>query len=232
MLIFAGTVSAGDRLIESDIDVVWSSSDGLKMEIFYAQRQDGAWLEPVQISDDHQDNIYPVIDRDSSGRRWIFWSAYQNNTMELHYTSGRDQDWQPPEALETERKTNISPSVVVDADDRVWVVWSANDGGLDDIFYAYFSDGGWSDPSLVHDENEFADLLPVIDIDPAGVPIVTWRVSKDGKNFTVTSRWIDGEFSEPEIIEVENEDGDETESDLLELPSDVKNSSMIFIRRY
>ncbi len=201
------------------------------MEVFYAQRKDGVWLDPVQISDDYYDNMYPVIDRDSSGRRWIFWTAYDNDTMELHFTAGLEGDWQPRETLETGRQTNISPSVVVDPEDRVWLTWSANDGGLDDIMYAYYKDGSWSDPALVHEENEVADLLPVIDIDQAGSPVVTWRVLEDGETLTVKSRWTEGEFSEPEILKAEKED-EEDETDLLELPSYVKNSSMIFIRRY
>ena len=224
--------NAAEREIAPDIDVVWSSSDGLKMEIFYAQRKEGTWHEPVQISDDQYDNMYPVIDRDSSGRRLVFWTAYQNNVMELHYTTGRDSDWQQAEVLETGQRTNISPSIVVDSNDLVWVVWSANDGGLDDIMYAYYKDGGWSDPALVHDENEVADLLPVIDIDENGAPVVSWRVLQEGETLTVQSRWADGEFSEPVVIKAESDDGDEKESDLLELPSYVKNSSMIFIRRY
>lgn len=226
-----GTVESAGQEIEPDIDVVWSSSAGSKMEVFYAQRKDGVWLDPVQVSDDYYDNMYPVIDRDSSGRRWIFWTAYDNKTMELRYTAGQEEDWQASETLETDRQTNMSPSVVVDPEDRVWVTWSANDGGLDDIMYAYYQDGSWSAPALVHAENEVADLLPVIDIDQAGAPVITWRVLEDGETLTVKSRWIEGEFSEPEIQKIEKE-VEEEEADLLELPFYVKNSSMIFIRRY
>lgn len=229
---FAVTAFAVEPEVEPDIDVVWSSSDGLKMEIFYAQRKDGVWLDPVQISDDHYDNMYPVIDRDSSGRRWIFWTAYDKNTMALHYRTGRDTDWQPVEKLQTDRQTNISPTLVVDSEDRVWVAWSANNGDLDDIMYAYSDEEGWSEPALVHEENETADMLPVIDIGQAGAPFVTWRAVKDGKHVTVLSRLEDGEFSDAKIQDVEAEDSDERESDVLELPPYVKNSSMIFLRMY
>ncbi|MGI9569617.1 MAG: hypothetical protein ACR2PH_07760, partial [Desulfobulbia bacterium] len=91
--------------IDNDIDVVWSSSDGLKMEIYYSQRKDGVWQEPVRITDDHYDNMYPVIDRDSSGNRWIFWTAYDSGRMDIHYTSGDGEEWQTSELLSSENKT-------------------------------------------------------------------------------------------------------------------------------
>ncbi len=230
--ISAATIGAIAKEPGPDVDVVWSSSDGLKTEIFYAQRKDGVWLDPVQVSDDHYDNIYPVVDRDSSGRRWIFYTAHYNNTMELHYATGQNEDWQPGETLKTGRQTNLSPSLVVDKEDRVWVTWSANNGGLDDIMFAYYSDGSWSDPALVHEENEVADMLPVIDIDQSGAPFITWRVVKDGKNFIVLSRWENGKFSEPEVQQADAADSEESELDELELPPDVKNGSMMFVRMY
>ena len=96
--------------LDNDIDVVWSSSDGLKMEIYYSQRKDGIWQEPVRVTDNHYDNMYPVIDRDSSGKRWIFWTAYDNGRMEIHYTSGDGEEWQTSELLSSDKKTNISPA--------------------------------------------------------------------------------------------------------------------------
>lgn len=218
--------------LDQDVDIVWSSSDGLKMEIYFAQRKDGIWLEPVQVTDDHYDNMYPVIDRDSSGRRWIFWTAYDSGSMELRYTTGEGDAWQTSEMLQTDMNTNISPSVVIDKEDRVWVVWSANDGGLDDIMYAYYQDNGWSDPETVHEENEVPDLLPVIGIDPAGSPVVTWRTLRNGENATFLSRWANGEWSEPEVQKIETKTDEEGEKNLLELPSFVKKSSMVFIRIY
>ncbi len=224
--------STEKHAVQEDIDVVWSSSDGLKMEIYYSQRQHDFWSEPVRVTDDHYDNVYPVVDRDSSGKRWIFWSAYDNGRMELHYTTGRGEEWQDSEVLEADKETNISPSVVIDKEDRVWVVWSANDGLADDIMYAYFQDGSWSDPATVHGENELPDMLPVIEIDPAGSPSVTWRASRNGENITLASRWVDGQWSEPEIQKIETEEDQDPKDKMLELPSFMNKSSMVFIRVY
>lgn len=225
-----GTVE--QKILNSDIDVVWSSSDGMRMEIFYSQRKNGVWLDPIKVTDDHFDNMYPVIDRDSDGTRWIFWTAYENGKMELHYTTGEGDEWQNSEVLSADRKTNISPSVIIDKKDRIWVVWSANDGQLDDIMFAHFDNGSWSDPANVHEANEVADMLPVIELDGAGTPAVTWRTFRDGENIALSSQWMDNEWAEPVILKSESEsdqgDGDKT----LELPSFLNQSSMMFVRVY
>ncbi len=218
--------------LSRDIDIVWSSSDGLKMEIYYTRLKDGVWLEPVQVTDDHYDNMYPVIDRDSSGKRWLFWTAYDNGVMEIHYGTGLDDEWQADEVLLTGLKTNLSPSAVIDKEDRVWVVWSANDGGLDDIMYASFQNNSWSDPERLHEENELADMLPVIELDPDGSPFVTWRGVRDGENTTLISRWVEGEWSDPEVHQSVEAAAEKAEEDQLELPPSVAQSSMVFIRVY
>ena len=218
--------------MNNDIDVVWSSSDGLKMEIYYSQRKDGVWQEPVRITDNHYDNMYPVIDRDSSGKRWIFWTAYDNGRMEIHYTSGDGEEWQTSELLSSDNKTNISPSVVIDKQDRIWVVWSANNDDLDEIMYSFFQSGSWSDPDFVHEPNEAPDLLPVIDISGDGTPQVVWRAARGGKNVTLSSTWTENDWSEPLIEEIEDSDKDESEENIIELPQFVTRTSMVYIRVY
>ena len=218
--------------VENDIDVVWSTSDGIKMEIYYSQRQNGNWLEPVRVTDDHYDNMYPVIDRDADGKRWIFWTAYANGKMEIRYTSGDGEEWDTSELLFSEKKTNLSPSVVIDDQDRVWVTWSANNDDLDDIMYASFESGSWSNSDTVHEPNEAPDLLPLIEIGGDGTPQIKWRANREGHNLVLTSKWVDGDWSEPEIEEIKGEDEKDAEERIIELPRFVNKSSMVFVRAY
>ena len=218
--------------LENDIDVVWSSSDGQKMEIYYSQRKDGIWQEPVRVTDDYYDNIYPVVDRDSSGKRWIFWTAYDSGRMEIHYTSGDGVEWQNSELLLSGKKTNLSPSMVIDKQDRIWVVWSANNDDLDEIMYSFFQSGSWSDPDFVHEPNEAPDLLPVIDISGDGTPQVVWRAARKGKHITLSSTWIKDDWSEPLIEEIKDSDKDADEERIIELPQFVNRTSMVFVRVY
>ena len=216
----------------NEIDVVWSSSDGQKMEIYYTQRTDGIWQEPVRVTDDHYDNMYPVIDRDSSGTRWIFWAAYAGGQMDIHYTSGDGVEWENNEILSSTKKTNTSPSMIIDKQDKIWVVWSANNDDLDDILYASFENGSWSGPDEVHEQNDAPDLLPTIEIAGDGSPRVEWRAARQGQNVVLSSRWIDNEWSEPLIEETEPADQENKEESILELPQFVNRTSMVFIRVY
>ena len=216
----------------NDIDVVWSSSDGVKMEIYYSQRKDGIWQEPVQVTDDHYDNLYPVVDRDSNGNRWVFWTAYDGGETEIRYATGNGDEWQRSEDIPSAKKTNLSPSVVVDAQDNVWVVWSANDDDLDDIMYATNQNGVWSDPATIHEPNEAPDFLPVIDIGGDGTPRVMWRAGRQGENMVLSSRWLDNDWSEPFIEEVKEADQEKNEENIIELPQFITRTSMIFVRVY
>jgi hypothetical protein len=218
---------------EREIDVVWSTSDGRKMEIYYSCKSKGVWSEPEQVTDDHYDNMYPVVDRDSSGRRWVFWSAYDNGRMELRYAISTEDGWERSEDLASELKKNLAPSVVIDSQDRVWVVWSANDGGFDDIMFAYYQNGSWSEPVRLHAENDIPDVLPTVELDPEGNPVINWQMLAGGKYITVTSRWTGSEWSEAELLGEEVlEDKVETEENVLELPSFMSNSGSVFIRAY
>jgi hypothetical protein len=213
-----------------EVDLVWSTSDGQRMEIYYAHRLNGVWAEPVRITDDYYDNMYPVIDRDSTGTRWLFWTAYSNGRMELRYTSGRDGTWRESTTLADRMKTNISPSVVIDKEDTVWVAWSANDGGVDDIYVAFKDKNSWSEPAMPHAPNDVPDILPEVGLEDSGNPEVTWQSLQNGALLTLTSRFSGEQWSEPEVSE--NSEPVESHSETLELPAFVNNTSMVFVRVY
>lgn len=218
-------------LNKREVDLVWSTSDGQRMEIFYANKKNGDWSEPVRITDDYYNNMYPVIDRDNSGKRWVFWTAYNDGRMELRYTTGNNDEWQESVTLTDEKKTNISPSLVIDKEDTVWVVWSANDGGLDDIYFAVNSEENWSEPQQLHDLNSVADMLPVIELDDSGSPAVKWQSMTDGELTVVASTFADDEWTDPAITEPV-EAAEPTDDEIIELPSFINNTSMVFVRVY
>lgn len=236
--LFAGVVNAKSEVneLESEdyeVDAVWSTSDGIGMEIFYSNRKDGVWSEPIQVTDDYFDNMYPVIDRDSLGRMWTFWTAYYNGRTEIHYSVFDGKDWKPGEFIVFDQKSNVAPSVVIDGKDKIWITWSANDGGFDDILFAYYQNGSWSEPVRLHAENDIPDVLPTVELEPDGNPVINWRMLADGKYITVTSRWTGSEWSEVEPLDEEAaEDKAEVEENLLELPPFMSKSSAVFIRAY
>ncbi len=146
-------VQAKDNSTHKEIDAVWTQSDGIRPEIFYSHYISGVWSEPVMITDDYYDNMYPVIDQDSTGKKWLFWTAYDDQRMDIRYTTGKDDKWADSASLETEMQRNIAPSVIIDKSDVVWLVWSANSDGAGDIFCATNKDGVWSVPVRINEAN-------------------------------------------------------------------------------
>lgn len=213
-----------------EIDVVWSKSDGIRPEIFYTTFTGSDWSEPVMVTDDYFDNMHPVIDRDSSGTRWLFWSAYDSGKSEIRYTKGNDDDWETPRALAAELVSNNGPSVVIADNDEVWIVWSGSDGGLDDIYYAVNRNGTWTETERLHDANEVPDTLPVIGLDDEGRIWVSWKQYRGAGYAEVMSVYDETQWSNPEVIDPEK--GENESEDEIVLPDFVEQGGMIFTRLY
>jgi hypothetical protein len=220
---------------KNNIDAVWSESDGIRNEIFYSERKDGAWSEPVMISDDYYDNMYPVIDRDSSGRRWVFWSGYDDGHMDLRYTSGLEAQWQEVASLESPMQNNTAPSVLIDDEDVIWLVWAANDGALDDIFYAVHRQNRWTEPAPVNAPNQVPDILPVLEKKSADEIMVSWRTLIGGSYEQVFSVLREGDqWSTPTVIADEEgaPEKDGAVEQFVELPPGRGSDGMVFLRVY
>lgn len=224
---------AQDPTAQQEIDVVWSKSDGIRPEIFFTNYSAGTWSEPEMVTDDYYDNMHPVVDRDSSGVRWLFWTAYDSQRTEIRYTSGTSGDWQEDRALAFEMQSNSAPSVVIDQDDTVWVVWAANDGNLDDIYYAFGKGGKFSEPSPLHEPNDVPDLMPVVELNDDSLPTVSWKQMQDGRYVTVTSGYDGADWSIPAVVQEETGQADEGGAEeMIEVPEFVTDSGLVFIRSY
>ncbi len=230
-VIGADTVPATSS--EADVDVVWSAASGGSHEIFYVTRLAGQWSAPQMVTDDRYDNQHPVIDRDHLGRLWVAWTAYDNRRMEIRYSVGSDGSWQYSAAVASSLPINISPSLVVGDDGVVWLAWSASDNGPDDIYVSTNAGGIWSEPARVHAENDRIDVLPVIEIDADGTPMVFWKGLTENGYMTFYSRFAEGAWGEEQALAVEEAEAtDEDEETELELPAFVEQSGMVFIRLY
>ncbi len=232
--LIAVSVQAQDNSSSREIDAVWTQSDGIRPEIFYSHARSGIWSEPFMITDDYYDNMYPVIDQDSSGKKWLFWSAYDNQRMDIRYTTGKDGKWTDAETLETAMQLNTAPSVIIDKSDVVWLVWSANSDGAGDVFCATNKDGVWSSPILVNEVNTTPDVLPVIELNDENRPVVSWKGMSDGKIVDLISEW-DGEGWSKAAIVTEDEarkEAGELASDMVELPDFMPASGLVFLRVY
>jgi len=218
---------------DSTVDAVWSGSDGIRREIFFAERLNGEWTKPVMVTDDYFDNQYPVIDQDGAGVKWLFWSAYDNGATTIRYTTGGLDGWRGPASLDSNMTSNLSPSVIIDKDNAVWLAWSANNGGLDDIYYAVNRNGSWSKPTRLNKDNDRADVLPVIELDENGSPVVTWKSMIDGEYRLMSSTWNGSEWTEETQIDAaDGSTPNQSEGESVELPESINAAGTIFLRVY
>ena len=220
--------------VEKEADAVWIESDGLRHEVFYSTFTAGSWSEPVQVTDDYFDNLYPVIDRDRQGKKWLFWTASDNGKLSLHYATSDDAVWSEINDVPTELNSSIAPSMVIDAQNVVWLVWSGNTGGQDDIYFATCTNGTWSSPETVHPRDEVPDILPQIVVADNNELTVIWKKYQQGEYQQVQSTWDGKKWSSLERVETVEQTGvEQLEGDQeIPIPAFIKDDDRAFVRIY
>ena len=179
-------------------DIVWSQSDTSGTQIYFSTYQAGSdsWTEPVKVTDDANKNGHPVIDEDSSGKRWLVWVAGTAGSSMIRYAVDSDGSWSAAQTVPSSLQFNVSPSVVVDNSGNPWVAWSGNSGGQDEIYCSSYQDGSWTTPVQVNSTNEVPDILPEITLDGKGEPQITWQGYRDGDYVQLQSTWDGKKWSD------------------------------------
>lgn len=65
---------------------VWAMNEG-DYEIVYSKFEEGAWSDPINISNDHLNDVQPTIDIDSIGNLFIAWQKEYSNIAQI-FASG------------------------------------------------------------------------------------------------------------------------------------------------
>jgi hypothetical protein len=224
-----GRVGAADQSTE-EMEIIWAESDGLRHEIFTSSYRSGVWQQPEQLTDDNANNLHPTIDAASNGSKWALWTAIDNGQFEIRYAVFEDEEWSDVQTLPSSLEVNIKPSVIVDGDNVPWVVWSANNNDDDDIYYSRFINGEWTEESCIHEDNSFPDVLPFIDVDDKGRPIVTWERFVDSGYANVQSVWDDGEWGEVTVRVEQEEEESSADERQVAVPEFITDTSQVFLR--
>lgn len=219
---------SGSGTSAARIEIAWTESDGLRHEIFSSSYISGSWEEPVMITDDNADNLHPSIDIDANGIKWAVWTAIENSTFEIRYSTFTDGEWLEPKKIPTELESNIKPSIIIGENNIPWVVWAGNNGDLDDIYFSRYSNGEWSESVRVHEINDVPDILPFLDTDETGNPVVTWDTYRGDGYLKVKSSWSDDQWSPPVVLT----DEEKNQESLFTLPEFVHDSRQLFVRVY
>jgi hypothetical protein len=217
---------------DTKMDIIWAESDGLRYEIFTSSYRAGTWGEPVMITDDNAANLHPSIDVGDDGKKWAVWSAIDGLEFEIRYSVFENEEWQEAKTILTGLSSNIKPSIIIDSNSIPWVVWSGNNGDTDDIYYSRYVDGEWTEEKRIHDINSVPDILPFLDTDAEGNPVVTWDRFIDGSYKKRQSTWDGETWSSPSAIAVEEEtlEDPEDSQNSVPLPEFVSDTRHVFLR--
>ena len=212
-------------------DMVWSASDGMRREIFFSSRQNGVWTQPVQITDDHADNISPSIDTTPDGTKYIVWTALDESGQHVRYATSSGSGWSDPKTVPGLPSASTGAFVTMDKNGMVWIVFTGNDDGDDDIYFTRLIEKKWTTISLVHADNDVPDINPFLDVTGDKTLRVYWESYGDGgKYIRRQAAWTGKGWIEEQAEDVG--DGQEAEAELADLPDFVEDKSMVFTRSY
>jgi hypothetical protein len=200
VLLAAAPSAAGQQRME----LVWSQSDGLRKEIYASSCKNGAWSEPVKITNSNANKLHPVLELAPDGRRWAFWSAVDLNGISIEYaTAAQDSAWSEPKQMELNQNSAITPSVLIEDSGAVWLVWAGNSGSQDEIYFSRYVNSAWEEPAAVHPANQVPDIKPEISRNSSGQIEVRWLGVRDGRYKLLASTYSSagGWSAEQEIAE-------------------------------
>lgn len=177
VLLAAVPAAAGQQRME----LVWSQSDGLRQEIYASSCKDGAWSDPVKITNGDANKLHPVLEVAPDGTEWAFWSAVDRDGISIEYATGKDGTWSEPKKMELHQSSAITPSVLIEDNGTVWLVWAGNDGGQDEIYSSRYLNAAWEEAKTVHPANQVPDIKPEISRSSQGQIEVQWIGVRSGR---------------------------------------------------
>lgn len=168
--------------------------DGIH-NIFYSRLEDGRWTPPLQISDSDKNQMIPTLAEADEGSAWIVWTEAAGSVGKLRYAYRFNGEWSPARPIETRNAFDTAASVIVDGEGIPWLVWAGAHEGDDEIFYARWQVDGWSEPRQLNIDDAYPDVLPVLELDESGRPLVSWS-GFDGERYVeYSSTWTGSEWS-------------------------------------
>ncbi|MCI5148712.1 MAG: hypothetical protein D3916_04865 [Candidatus Electrothrix sp. MAN1_4] len=227
-------LSSGKSTKAVQQDLVWSQSDGLRHEIFTSSYQDNDWTRPVKITDNNANNLHPVLDIGTDGKKWLFWSAVRPDGISIEYAIFQGHEWSDPQKFPGEQHSSITPSVVADRNGGAWLVWAGNDGDNDDIYFSRYQTDKWSKPQVLHAQNEVPDIKPEIAYNEEGQIEVNWIGFRDNSYTKRISVYTEdtGWSAEQEKLENEEEQAQNQKEQETEIPSFLPADSQFFLKIY
>ncbi len=167
-------------------------------EIFTRSFADGAWSEPINLSNNPANDINPALATDSRGRVWIAWQAVRDGVfrvVERHQIVNAGAanksavgavEWNEERRVSDQTGNCWAPAAAASADGRVAIAWDTYDKGDYDVWLREFSanDGEPRDARPVANSTDY-EARPAMAYDATDSLWVAyeWSTPTWGKNF-------------------------------------------------
>ena len=197
------------RMIEKPADLAYLAQPAGGEQLYLRVHRDGAWGDPIAVTDGTQELYRPAIAVDGEGRVWVIYSAHLDADENLDHGNWEllarsfaadGSDASEVVTISGAAGTDFMPAATTDARGQVWVTWV---GARDDrfhVFTAHQHGGHFSKPERV---SQFSgnEWEPAIAADAHGNLAVAWDTFEKGDyDVYVASRGADGKLGAPEAV--------------------------------
>ncbi len=159
-------------------------------QILLRKYSNGAWSEPIAITEPGGDLYRPAVAVDGSGRPWVFWSANTKGNFDVWARAVENGKPASPVQLTSEPGSDVDAAAATDSKGRVWVAWQGWRNGRASIFAASQDGNGFSNPLPVS-KSTGNEWNPAIAADTNGHVSVAWDSYRNG-NYDVYARTATG----------------------------------------
>lgn len=152
--------------------------------------ENGAWGEPLAISEAGGDLYTPSIAIDGKGRAWVFWSANTKGNFDLFARVIEGGKMGRTVRISKEPGSDVFAAATTDSAGNVWVAWQGWRNGKAAIFAARQRGDGFGAPMSVS-ASSANEWNPAIAADASGRVTVAWDSYRAG-NYDVYMRTANG----------------------------------------
>jgi hypothetical protein len=124
-------------------------------------QKNGAWSEPVPITEGHGDLYKCAITLDGQGRAWLFWSENKNwrgnelANFEIWARSYDNGKLSEPLKISDNPGNDVSPVAATDSNGHVWLAWQGARGNVFRILERHQdSNGKWTSEQTVSPQKD------------------------------------------------------------------------------
>ena len=151
--------------------VAWIGYRDKEDEVLVRRRHEGAWSEPMTVSDSPGDHFSTDMAMDATGRLWVVWSQREDSDWHLMARAYDGTKWGPIEQLTHGAGNNIFHRITSDSEGTLHVVWQGSRGGRFDILSKSLKGNRWTDEIALSDPDRpqrANDWMPAVAADRSG----------------------------------------------------------------